>query len=92
MSIGNVAMARVTALEDRETRRQKVARIVGINSLDESDADVLRSAAHNLNTLWSIEAGRGLCDSLGGAEYQRVSLAPRLRAMADKIDPPEDAS
>ena len=53
-----------------------------------TEAATLRDAAYKLNTLWQIEAGRGLCDSLDSAEYQRVALAPRLRAMADQLDPP----
>jgi hypothetical protein len=52
------------------------------------DADALREAADDLDRLWRLDAVNGARDSIGGAEYGRLSPAPRLRSMADKIDPP----
>jgi hypothetical protein len=49
----------------------------------------LRAAADELDDLWKFDAARGLRDGHGGEEYRRVSMAPRLRAMADEIDPPD---
>lgn len=53
-----------------------------------SGAVTLREAADELDRVWTADAARGQRDSIGGAEYARVSQAPRLRALADKIDPP----
>ena len=50
------------------------------------DAAALRKAAVDLDRLWRLDAAHGARDSLGGVEYQRLSHAPRLRSMADKID------
>jgi len=53
-----------------------------------ADAATLREAAADLDATWMAAAELGLRDSIGGAEYARVSTAPRLRQMADKLDPP----
>jgi hypothetical protein len=53
----------------------------------DGDADALREAARQLDVLWDMEAVSGWRDSHGSAEYQRLSTAPRLRDLADLIDP-----
>jgi hypothetical protein len=52
------------------------------------DATTLDVAADELDALWVLDEARGARDGLGGCEYQRLSLAPRLRSMAAKINPP----
>ena len=53
-------------------------------ALTAGDVDTLDAAADALDALWNLDAARGLVDGLGGAEYERVSLAPRLRSIAER--------
>ena len=64
------------------------AHIAAVLDARAGDADALRAAADDLDRIWRADEARGLCDLLGGVEYHRLSRAPRLRALADKIDPP----
>jgi hypothetical protein len=49
-----------------------------------NEAEALQSAADQLDALWNLDAERGLRDSPGGSEYQRLSPANTIRRMLDE--------
>jgi hypothetical protein len=53
-------------------------------TLTTKDVFTLDAAADALDALWDLDADRGLRDSRGGTEYERESLAPRLRKIAER--------
>jgi hypothetical protein len=53
-------------------------------TLTTDDVLALDEAADTLDALWDLDADRGLRDARGGAEYERESLAPRLREIAER--------
>jgi len=50
------------------------------------EVGTLLEAIDALDALWDLDAERGLRDCRDGAEYARVSAAPRLRAMLNAAD------
>ena len=49
--------------------------------MNELERAALYDAIEQLDALWDLDAKRGLRDERGGAEYQRMSVAPILRRM-----------
>jgi hypothetical protein len=66
----------------REDAERRAAFVIIHHS---EDADALERTADTLDRLWEFDAARGARDSLGSAEYVRVSDAPRLRDMAERF-------
>jgi hypothetical protein len=91
---GTLAAKRARRAAERIRRRPR--RVLGVRPADEArgirdelgDAAVLRAAADDLDRLWRLDEVSGARDSIGGVEYGRLSRAPRLRSVADKIDRP----
>jgi hypothetical protein len=50
--------------------------------LNEYERHLLEEAAKEIDSLWDFKAELGVADSRPGAEYMRLSLAPKLRELA----------
>jgi hypothetical protein len=78
---------------DRETRRVETARLMALDELGEYDAEILRRAASDLKVLWKALSLKATHDALWDqAQETDAIVRARLLAIADLIDPPEDAS
>lgn len=52
--------------------------------LTQEQKQTIRAAADELDAAWDFDAARGLRDSRPGSEYERRSLAPKLREIAEE--------
>jgi hypothetical protein len=52
--------------------------------LTDLEIAALEQAAEELDVLWDFDAERGFRDSRPGAEYERLSMAPVLRRIAER--------
>lgn len=49
------------------------------------DLAAISEAVDHLDRAWDFDAARGLRDKRGSAEYERESLAPRLRSLLQRL-------
>lgn len=54
--------------------------------LSEEELAVIRDAASVLDGLWDFQAALGQHDERGGAEYERLGFAPKLRKIIGEDD------
>lgn len=47
---------------------------------------LLLAAATELDAAWTFDEARGKVDGIGGAEYERLSPAPKLRSLAEGLE------
>jgi hypothetical protein len=57
-----------------------------MKSLTEDEVSELRCAASELDALWDLRAAVGSNDARPGAEYDRLSVAPLLRRIAEEAE------